>query len=133
MKFGEINTADAVGAVLAHSHKLNSKTLKKGKILNIQDIEDMQKEGVTRVFAARPESNELWEDEAAAILANSASSSNIVIEKPLNGRCNLNASCSGLFSVDTEKVTRFNLANEAYCIATLPPNTPVEKISALLQ
>ncbi|MDP9137711.1 MAG: 4-diphosphocytidyl-2C-methyl-D-erythritol kinase, partial [Pseudomonadota bacterium] len=69
MKFGEIETRSAAGAILAHSVRHAGGVFKKGRVLSAADIEALTASGTRRVFAARLEAGDLPEDEAAAEVA----------------------------------------------------------------
>ena len=50
MKFGEIPTAEAVGAVLAHSVRGKGIAFKKGRVLTADDVETLTKAGIEHTY-----------------------------------------------------------------------------------
>ena len=66
MKFGEMPTVNAAGAILAHSIALPSGRLRKGQVLGPADITALNACGHGTVIAARLEPGALGEAEAAA-------------------------------------------------------------------
>ena len=78
MRFGEIAVAEAGGAILAHSLRLpgpeggRGPTFKKGRRLTAGDAAALAAAGYATVTAARLDADDIWEDEAAARLADAA-------------------------------------------------------------
>jgi len=69
MKFGEVAVTDAEGAILAHSLRLEDGVLRKGRILDRDDIALLASVGVASVVAARLEEGDLNENQAALKIA----------------------------------------------------------------
>ncbi|HEX2115231.1 MAG TPA: molybdopterin-binding/glycosyltransferase family 2 protein [Alphaproteobacteria bacterium] len=126
MKFGEIPVADAVGAILAHSHRVAAGTLKKGRLLSAEDIAALQAAGIRAVIAARLEPDDVGEDAAAAAISRALAGDHLVVSAAFTGRANLYAARHGLAVIDAERVERLNLVDEAITVATLAPYTLVE-------
>lgn len=126
MKFGPVPVAQARGAVLAHSTKAGGRTLKKGRVLDANDVAALAESGLESVVAARLEPGDVPEDAAAAEVAAAVAGANLEIAEPFTGRVNLFAATRGLCLVDRERLDRVNLADEAVTVATLEPWTPVE-------
>jgi molybdenum cofactor cytidylyltransferase len=126
MKFGPVAVAEAEGAILAHSTKAGGRTLKKGRVLDANDVTALFDSGIERVVAARLEPGEVGEDEAAATVAAALAGANVKIAEPFTGRVNLFATVRGLAQIDSARVDAVNLVDEAITVATLEPWTPVE-------
>jgi molybdenum cofactor cytidylyltransferase len=126
MKFGEISVADAVGAILAHGVRAEKLVFKKGRRLSAEDVAALQAAGKMRVIAAQLEAGDVPEDAAAATIAQAIAGENLVTSAAFTGRCNLFASVRGLAVIDTGRLDRLNLLDEAITIATLPGFSPVE-------
>ncbi|HEX6981068.1 MAG TPA: molybdopterin-binding/glycosyltransferase family 2 protein [Alphaproteobacteria bacterium] len=126
MKFGEIPVADAEGAILAHSIRLGSVNLKKGRVLSRDDVEALTRAGHAAVTAARLEPGDVPEDEAAANVAAAVAGDNLTIGAAFTGRANLYASVRGVAVIDAARIERMNLADEAITVATVPPFALVE-------
>ncbi|HIB22310.1 MAG TPA: 4-diphosphocytidyl-2C-methyl-D-erythritol kinase [Rhodospirillales bacterium] len=125
MKFGKIPLDQAAGTILAHSTRLTGRIFKKGHILAPEDIVVLQDSGITGVIAARLESEDILEDEAASRISNAIAGLNIKIGKAFTGRCNLIADADGLIDYDKVRLDELNLIDQSITVATLPPYTVV--------
>lgn len=121
MKFGETPLGEAVGAILAHSVRLDGRTLKKGTVLGPDEISLLRKADHDPVVAAVLETGDASENDAAATLGAAAAGRNIDVAEPFTGRVNLFAFANGLFRIDRDKLNAFNRVDEAVTLATLPP------------
>jgi molybdenum cofactor cytidylyltransferase len=126
MHFGPIPLAEAVGAILAHSVRFGKSAFKKGRVLNAEDVAVLQAAGLTEVVAARLDTGDIGEDEAATRLAAAIIGPGLTASAAFTGRVNLFATVHGLLVVDTQRLDRLNLVDEAITLATLPAFTPVE-------
>jgi molybdenum cofactor cytidylyltransferase len=126
MRFGEVPVAEAEGAILAHSLKLGTTALKKGRVLSPADIELIAAAGLLRIVVARLEPGDFGEDEAAERVAAAARGPGIAAAAPFTGRVNLHAETRGVLVFDRERVDRLNLVDETITIGTLPPFAVVE-------
>jgi molybdenum cofactor cytidylyltransferase len=126
MKFGPVPTAESVGAVLAHSMKLAGKSLKKGRVLNQDDVATLIEAGHEELIVARLEPDDVPEDEAASIVADAVAGANVQRAAAFTGRANLIAACAGLAVLDRDRLDRLNLIDESVTIATVPPFEVVE-------
>jgi molybdenum cofactor cytidylyltransferase len=126
VKFGEVPVATAEGAILAHSLKLGSAALKKGRVLSRPDIEAIAAAGVSEVTVARLDPGDVAENDAAERVAAAALGSGIAAAAPFTGRVNLHAEARGLLVFDPERVNHLNLVDEAITLGTLPPFAVVE-------
>ena len=126
MRFGPIPVAEAEGAVLAHGLRLEGIAFKKGRVLSAEDVAALQRAGQTSIVAARLDPGDVPEDVAAAQIAAAVAGDNLSRSAAFTGRCNLFASARGLAVIDTARVDRLNLVDEAVTIATLPSFVAVE-------
>ncbi|MBM3538652.1 MAG: 4-diphosphocytidyl-2C-methyl-D-erythritol kinase, partial [Alphaproteobacteria bacterium] len=126
MQFGSIPLAEAEGAILAHGIKLEGRALKKGRVLSAEDVAALAKAGHASVVAARLEPDDVPEDAAAARIAAAITGDNLTRSAAFTGRCNLFAAQRGLVVVDSERLDRLNLIDEAVTVATVAPFTLVE-------
>ncbi|MEX3009397.1 NTP transferase domain-containing protein [Hoeflea sp. TYP-13] len=125
MKFGPVDTEAALGAILAHSLIVGKLRLKKGRILNQDDLAALKNAGVTEIVAARLEEGDVGEDEAAARLGEALAPNNIRAGAAATGRVNLFARENGLFRADKALVDRFNRIDPSITLATLDNNAQV--------
>lgn len=125
MKFGATPLAEAEGAILAHSIRLGSRALRKGKPLTSADIAALRDAGRTSVVTARLEPGEVGENEAADHVAAALACPGVAATPAFTGRANFYAATSGLCLVDRTAVDHFNLVDESITIATIEPASVV--------
>jgi len=123
----------AVGMVLPHditeivkdSHK--GRAFRKGHIIRQEDIDHLKRLGKDNIYILTLETDEIHENEAAALLAGSLAGQGIAMSaSPEEGKITLTAARDGLLKVNVDALYRFNLLGEVMC-ATLHDNTPVHK------
>ena len=127
MQFGDYPLEEAVGAILAHSHRLPECVLKKGRHISKDDIAALRAAGRTHVVCARLESDDILEDDAADHLAASVAGNNVLKAAAFTGRCNLFADIDGLVIYDTGRLDGFNLVDESITLGVVPPYQHVAK------
>jgi molybdenum cofactor cytidylyltransferase len=118
--FGSFLLADALGCVLAHSHRLPERMLRKGSVLDEAAIAALHAAGRTEVIAAKLEPGDVAENEAAARLAAALGAPGLAAGRAGTGRVNLHAESAGLLRVEASRVDLFNTQHEALTVATLP-------------
>ncbi|MDR2390225.1 MAG: 4-diphosphocytidyl-2C-methyl-D-erythritol kinase, partial [Planctomycetota bacterium] len=126
MIFGEFDSRDASGIVLAHSVDLGARKLRKGQLLGDEDLEALNGAGITSIRGARLQDADVGEDEAARKLARLLAGKNTEAGEAAAGRCDIRATVSGLALVEPEAIDRLNALDESITIATLPPYCPVQ-------
>jgi molybdenum cofactor cytidylyltransferase len=129
MIFGEFCCDAAEGLVLAHTMKVAGVTLKKGRVLGVEDLRLLRHAGVTKVLGARLAPDDVGEDAAAAAIAALlvGAGTHIEAHTAYTGRCNLHATAAGVFCVDAARIDALNGVDEAITVGTLAPFTPVRK------
>jgi molybdenum cofactor cytidylyltransferase len=123
--FGALRLEDAEGAVVAHTHRVAERVIKKGSLLDAAAISALRGAGRSEVIAARLEAGDVAEDEAALRLAKLLHAPGLSIGRAATGRVNLHAEARGLLRLDADKITRINLVSDALTVATLPDNAVV--------
>ena len=126
MRFGEVSVTEAEGAILAHSLKLGTTALKKGRVLSRADVDAIAAAGLSEITVARLDPGDIGENDAAERVAAAAIGSGITAAAPFTGRVNLHAEARGLLVFDPARVNRLNLVDEAITLGTLPPFAIVE-------
>ena len=121
MKFGDVALEDAEGAILAHSLRLDGTVLRKGRVLNADDISHLSAAGHATVIAARLEEGDLNENDAALKIAQALQTENLTATGGNTGRANLRAETAGVALIDPETVHRLNAVDEAVTVSTLRP------------
>ncbi len=127
MRFETMKTAEALGAILAHSLNAGGQRLKKGRVLSEQNISNLLAAGILEVTAARLEKGDIGEDEAAGMIARGLAGSDVRIGAAFTGRANLYAECDGIVILDRASIENANLTDESITVATLPPFAMVSK------
>ncbi|MDB4944149.1 MAG: 4-diphosphocytidyl-2C-methyl-D-erythritol kinase [Labilithrix sp.] len=127
MRFEELASHDAVGAMLAHGHRIGPATmLKKGHVVTAEDARALVAAGVLRVSAARLEDGDLDENEAARRIAQAVAGPNVTVARAATGRANLFAAARGVVVAARERIDALNEVDEAITLATLLPYAVVE-------
>ncbi|MEE8371118.1 MAG: molybdopterin-binding/glycosyltransferase family 2 protein [Sphingomonadales bacterium] len=126
VKFGEIDTAEAEGALLAHSLRFEGIILKKGHRIAAEDIEALLAADKTRIIVARLEDCEVEEDAAAARIGAAAAGHGVTARAAFKGRSNIHADGAGLLIVDEIKLNELNALDEGLTVASLPGFTPMK-------
>jgi len=125
MIFGPTPIDEARGAVLVHTVRLSSRVLKKGIVLDDAAIAALREAGRREVIAARMETGDVPEDEAADRVAQALMAPLLARSRAATGRVNLFAESAGLFTVDAQLIDRLNAVDESVTIATLPNHSIV--------
>ena len=125
MIFGRIPIADALGAVLAHAVTVGERRLKKGRVLDRDDLHALEAAQVADVIAAKLEADDVGEDLAATRAAAGLFGPGLSAGAAFTGRVNLFAEAHGLLTLEPAEIERLNQIDEALTIATLPPFAPV--------
>ena len=127
MIFGDTPLDQAEGAVLAHSRRLEKRSLKKGRVLDADDVALLREAGFTSVIAARLEDGDVAEDAAADRLAAALAGEGTTVSAAFTGRANLYAKTAGVVLYDPVRLDAFNLVDEAITLALVPPYQAVEE------
>lgn len=127
MYFGELPVAEAEGAILAHSRRLDGRSLKKGRVLDAEDLAALKAAGIERVVCARLDRGDIPEDRAADILAEACRGENVRAGDAFTGRANLFAESGGIVLYDPARLDEFNLVDEAVTLGLVPPFQAVTK------
>jgi molybdenum cofactor cytidylyltransferase len=123
--FSSLRLDEALGAVLAHSHRLDGGVLRKGQVLDAAAIAALRDAGRTEVIAARLEQGDVGENAAAVRLAAALQAPGLSAGQAGTGRVNLHATMRGLLRVDAARIDAINLLHESLTIATLPDEAVV--------
>ncbi|MCS6930702.1 MAG: molybdopterin-binding/glycosyltransferase family 2 protein [Acetobacteraceae bacterium] len=126
MRFGPVPLAEARGAILAHTHRLSGRVLKKGTVLDEEAIAALAAEGRAEIVAAQLEPGDVPEDEAAKRLADALAAPLLAASRAATGRVNITAETRGLLVLDRALIDRVNALDEGLTLATLPEFAVVE-------
>lgn len=127
MKFGPVATADAKGAILAHSVTAGGQKFRKAHVLSAEDISLLLENGHEQIIAASLEPGDIGENEAAQAIVEALDFPGVAARAPATGRVNLHAQAAGLFTVDAALVDAINAVDPAMTIATVANRAAVER------
>jgi molybdenum cofactor cytidylyltransferase len=125
MIFAPFRLDDALGTVLAHSHRLPDRVLKKGTVLDVGAVDALRAAGRREIIAARLAVDDVGENEAADRMARAFAAPLLSRRRATTGRVNLHADAAGVLRVDAAAIDRINGTDEAFTVATLPDYAPV--------
>ncbi|GGG25927.1 4-diphosphocytidyl-2C-methyl-D-erythritol kinase [Caldovatus sediminis] len=127
MIFGPTPLEEARGAILAHTVRLpGGRVIKKGSVLDEGALTALREAGRREVVAARLETGDVPEDEAADRVAEALRAPLVARSRASTGRVNLFAETAGLLVLDARRIDRINAVDESVTVATLPPYAVVE-------
>ncbi|MEL6504352.1 MAG: molybdopterin-binding protein [Pseudomonadota bacterium] len=137
MKFGPVATAQAQGAILAHSLETSTGRIRKGTRLTADQVQALSDTGFNTIIVAILDSGDMGEDEAAQTLANALCGASHDTDgetvgqglEPVlvsTGRVNIHATHDGLVFADRAGIDAFNAVNPAITLATLADGTAVQ-------
>jgi molybdenum cofactor cytidylyltransferase len=125
MRFGPVPLDAAAGAILAHSVSAGDRRIRKGQVLQPDDLAALAAAGVDTVTVARPDCGDLPEDAAAVALAAALvpdpAAAHLALTAPVHGRVNLKAARPGVVVLDAAALLAFNRVDPAITLATLAP------------
>lgn len=128
MKFGPVPVEDALGAILAHSVQAGATHLRKGSVLDEDDLAKLGAAGITVVTVARLDPGDIAENTAATTLAAAfcpEPRGDLKLSEAFNGRVNLLAAAPGVLRVDASAVHALNAIDPGITLATLPDHARV--------
>lgn len=127
MIFEELPLEGAVGAILAHAHRVNGRgMLKKGHVVTSDDVRALGAAGIARVSVARLEPGDVGEDETARLVAEAITGAGLTIQRAFTGRANVFAATRGVLVVARDRVDALNAIDEAITVATVAPYSVLE-------
>ena len=126
MIFGEVLVDEAEGAILAHTVRAGSLTVKKGVKLSAAEVSALGKAGIKSVLAARIEAGDVMEDDVAATIAARLAGAGVDVMGSVNGRCNLHARVHGVVGIDKTRIDALNGSGDGVVTATVSPFEVVE-------
>ena len=126
MIFGEVPVEEAENAVLAHTLRVESLTIKKGVPLSAADVRALTKAGVTSVLVARIEDGDVMEDAVAEAVATRLAGDGVDVMTPMTGRCNLHARIGGVVTIEAATIDALNRSGDGVVTGTVAPFEVVE-------
>jgi molybdenum cofactor synthesis domain-containing protein len=128
-----VKIEDAVGYPLAHDitevrpGQFKGPAFQRGHILSCRDLDHLRRLGKDHLYVLKPEADEIHEDDAAVAMADALCGQGVGwTQAPREGKISLTAFIDGLFKVDVDALTRFNMLGDVMC-ATMHSNSVVRK------
>ncbi len=132
MIFGRLPIDEAEGAILAHAVDSNpGKKLRKGHILTADDISGLKANSVETVLAAKLETNDIDENQAAGDIAAPLAGQNVKVNPAFTGRANIVSKNMGIARINTDLINKVNHLHESITIATVNDYDVVEEDTLL--
>ena len=136
-RFKSIPVAAAVGTTLAHDMtqiipgKYKGPVFKKGHKVTTGDVCQLMRMGKKRLYVLDLDENQIHEDDAVFELASALSGPGVTFSgTPAEGKLELRADYPGLFKVNVDGLTEFNMSQDVMA-ASIHNNTPVTKAQSL--
>ena len=135
MKFGPVPVTEAEGKVLAHNitDPDGRRVLRKGRIVDGEAILALEGLGLTAVYVAELEDDDVPEDGAADAVARVMLGPGVTAQPPHTGRVNIQANALGVLRIDAEALARLNQI-EGFTVATLTTHAlvhPGERVATV--
>jgi len=125
MIFSEMPIDECAGAFLVHAVRTADGVLKKGHNLGTREIALLRAAGVSKVFAAKLEKDDVAEDIAATRLANALLAEGLRADPAFTGRVNLFAEKAGVIQIDKKRIDAINAIDEAVTVASVSEHSMV--------
>ena len=117
-----IPVREAIGAILAHDlteirpEEFKGPAFKKGHVVTKNDVDHLLRLGKRNLFILDIPDGMIHEDEAALILARALAGPGVTFDpKPSEGKITLKAAHDGLFRVNEQALTDFNMVDDVMC------------------
>ena len=123
MTFGAVPLSEALGAVLAHSVRAGDLRMRKGAVLEADDIAALQVAGLSEVIVARLDPSDVAENEAATRVATALAGQGADMSPAFTGRVNLLAKGPGVARIDADAINALNACHDMITCATVSPLT----------
>jgi len=135
MRFGPVPVTEAEGKVLAHNitDPDGRRILRKGKVVDREAVLAIEELGLTSVYVAELDEDDVHEDRAADTIARVLLGPGVTAQTPHTGRVNIHADALGVLRIDPEALTRLNQI-EGFTVATLTTHAlvhPGERVATV--
>jgi len=127
MKFGPVLVEQAAGKILGHNLSAvdGRRGLRKGRLLDADDLTLLRQAGRTTVYVAELEQGDVPEDSAALRIASALSGPGLSLSGPAAGRVNLRSDWLGVLRVAVTGLDSLNEL-EGITLATLPSHSTIK-------
>ena len=123
----EFKISDALGIILFNPLKLGNAMLEKGRRLQEEDIVQLKKYGVEKVFGAVMEDGDISFQTALGIVGARLCGKNTAYSVGNDGVCRIISTIRGVFMVNDDRVAKFNRYNRNVILNIATPYAFVEE------
>lgn len=117
----EYKTEDALGLILFNQLKFGNIILEKGRRLQEEDIIQLKKYGVKRIFAAQMEDGDISFQTALGIIAAKLCGKNTAYSVGKDGICRIISTIEGVFMANDERIAKFNRLDRCVILNIIKP------------
>ena len=119
MKIFLKKTCESEGYILFHSVFINKGRIRKGKIINANDIKLMSASGIEELYVGSMEKGEIDENRASRIIGQAILSDNFSMSPTFSGKTNITSKYDGLFEINENNVRKLNEISSNIAISSL--------------
>jgi molybdenum cofactor cytidylyltransferase len=135
MFFGELKTESSLNGILTNSMFVKDKNNKKikvhkGTVIKKSHIELFLKDNINSIICAKLEKDDVQEDKAVFEISKEIvmkKNSNLTIDIPKQGRCNLISNVNGVIKFDPKQLLKINSVTDKIAVASKKNLTFVKK------
>ncbi|MEC8403649.1 MAG: hypothetical protein VXZ07_00730, partial [Pseudomonadota bacterium] len=119
MKIFEKYIQEAFGCLLMHSVFLKDGRIRKGKIIDKNDIAMMERSDIEKVQVGELEDDDIGENAASGLIARAIATNQFSISPTLSGKTNITSIADGLIEIDEGNVIKLNNLSPNIAVSTL--------------
>lgn len=117
----EYKLSEALGLILFNRIKLGNYILEKGQRLEEDDLIQLKKNGVKKVFGAFMEDTDISFQTALGIIGAKLCGANTAYSVGDDGICRIISAIDGVFMVNDDRISKFNRLNHTIILNTVDP------------
>lgn len=117
----EYKLEDALGLILFNQLKFGNITLEKGRHLQEEDIIQLKKYGVKRIFAAQMEDDDISFQTALGVITAKLCGKNTAYSIGKDGICRIVSAIDGVFMVNEDRISKFNRLDKSIILNIIQP------------
>ena len=119
MKIFEKDIQETFGCLLMHSVFLKNGRIRKGKIIDKDDIAMMDRSDIEKVQVGELEDDDISENAASGLIAKEIATNQFSVSPTLSGKTNITSIADGLIEIDEVNVTKLNNLSPNIAASTL--------------
>ena len=119
MKIFEKDIQKSLGCLLIHSVFLKDGRIRKGKIIDKDDVAMMERSNIAKVHVGELEDDDISENSASSLIAKAIATNQFSVSPSLSGKTNITSLADGLIEIDEGNVTKLNNLSPNIAVSTL--------------